>query len=109
MELAIDAYFLQTDSPRISELCLYLGFNSRQSLYNCETYGPEYMGAVKRARLRMEDVYEKQLAKSQCAGAIFALKNLGWRDVPEGQGGDIIIAAPVVNVTVVQHADSAES
>lgn len=71
----------ETGEPlTITGLALALGFTSRQSLAE---YGerPEFADAVKRARLLVEEDYERaaRTAKNP-AGAIFGLKNLGWSD-----------------------------
>lgn len=71
------------EPPTITGLCLFLGFESRQSFYD---YGNRdgFSYTIKRARLRVENEYEKamQLAKNP-TGHIFALKNLGWSDKQE--------------------------
>lgn len=71
------------DSPTITGLCLFLGFESRQSFYD---YGnrSEFSYTIKRARLRIEHNYEKvgNFAKNP-AFQVFALKNLGWSDKQE--------------------------
>lgn len=68
------------EPPTITGLCLYLGFESRQSFY---AYGEkeEFSYTIKRARMMIESEYEKnaQFAKTP-AFHIFALKNLGWSD-----------------------------
>jgi hypothetical protein len=69
--------------PTITGLCLHLGFESRQSFYDYEEReGFSY--TVKRARLLIEKEYEEMLQTSSSpTGAIFALKNLGWKDKSE--------------------------
>jgi hypothetical protein len=63
----------------ITGLALYLGFCDRQSMYDYENKS-QFSYSIKRARAFIELNYEKMLANSQCTGAIFALKNFGWRD-----------------------------
>jgi len=65
--------------PTISGLALHLGFNSRQSFYNYEGK-PEFMDTIKKARFFIEQHYEEMLQTGNTTGAIFALKNFGWRD-----------------------------
>ena len=67
--------------PTITGLCLYLGFESRQSFY---TYGKkeEFSYTIKKARLRIEREYEEQLQVGAPTGSIFALKNFNWKDIP---------------------------
>jgi hypothetical protein len=67
----------------ITGLALFLGFESRQSIYDYELDG-EFSYIIKNARLRVECEYEKRLTTAQSAtGAIFALKNMGWKDKSE--------------------------
>lgn len=63
----------------ITGLTLYLGFQSRQSLYD---YGknPKFSYTTTRARLRVENSYEQNLLTKNSSGAVFALKNFGWAD-----------------------------
>lgn len=63
----------------ITGLAYHLGFESRQSFYAYEDR-PEFSYTIKRARLFIENDYEKQLQIGNTTGAIFALKNFGWRD-----------------------------
>lgn len=66
----------------ITGLCIYLGFESRQSFYD---YGdiPEFSYTIARARLLVEHGYEKRLHGQHVQGPIFALKNMGWQDKVE--------------------------
>ncbi len=68
--------------PSITGLALFLGFESRQSIYDYESNG-EFSYTVKRARLKIEANYEQALNKQYPTGAIFALKNFGWVDRQE--------------------------
>ena len=92
MQKAIKAYFakLKKDKEKstICGLTLALGFSSKQSLYNYEDYGEKFKDVVQRARLTIEDSYEKQLRDVHPTGAIFALKNFGWKDTQELTGAD---------------------
>lgn len=65
--------------PTITGLAEYLGFESRQSIYDYEKVD-EFSYTIKRARLRIERHYEESLQLNAPTGAIFALKNLGWED-----------------------------
>lgn len=91
-----DGETINLPTPTISGLCYFLGFESRQSFYD---YGdkPEFSYTIKRAKLFIENVYEKQLQYSNCTGAIFALKNFGWKDKQlelnvNGDGINIVVA-----------------
>lgn len=79
---------IEIQIPTITGLCYYIGFESRQSFYDYELK-PEFTYTVKRARLFIEKEYEEQLTSGNTVGAIFALKNMGWRDKHEieGSGG----------------------
>jgi len=66
----------------ITGLALYLGFESRQSFYDYEDK-EGFTYTIKRARLRIENEYEKKLSGNNVAGPIFALKNLSWKDKTE--------------------------
>lgn len=70
------------DTITISGLALYLGFESRQSFYDYEKH-EEYSYIIKKARFRVECSYEKRLDSKNPTGAIFALKNMGWKDKHE--------------------------
>ena len=104
MQKAIKAYFAQlkkdNEKPTICGLALALGFSSKQSLYNYEEYGEKFKEVVQRARLMIEDSYEQQLRDVHPTGAIFALKNFGWKDTKEltGAGGGPI----QLNITVTK-------
>lgn len=70
------------EPPTITGLALFLGFESRQSIYDYEKNG-QFSYTVKEARLRVENGYEKALMSKNSTGAIFALKNFGWSDKQE--------------------------
>jgi hypothetical protein len=83
MEDRADAFFAKCkaeDEPAtITGLALALGLSSRESL---DEYGrrDEFSDTVKRCKARVQAEYEKRLSGTACTGAIFALKNMGWRD-----------------------------
>lgn len=84
LELAVEDYFNRTPQNEITitGLALHLGFESRQSFYDYEK-NDEFSYIIKRSRLRVELAYEWRLNSNACTGAIFALKNMGWRDKTE--------------------------
>ena len=88
LEDAIDAYFeeryLKSIPPTISGLALWLGFESRQSLYDYQDR-PEFSDTIKRATARIEDYAERILlnGNGSATGAIFWLKNHKWTDKTE--------------------------
>lgn len=82
LQKAIDRYFNIESQPCISELAYKLGFASRQSLYDYEKRNDIFSYIIKRARLKVEVGYEKDLRNTEIkpTGSIFALKNMGWKD-----------------------------
>lgn len=79
----VDEYFLQTKEPTWSGLANYLGFESRQSLEDYKKK-EKFSYSIKKALLRIEEKYEtKAIYSGNPTGAIFALKNFGWRDKQE--------------------------
>ena len=86
LEDAIDSYFAEFISqdadnkeiPTVSGLCLALGC-CRETIW-AYAKKPEFSNAIKKARSRLEMAWEKRLAGSNSTGAIFWLKNQGWKD-----------------------------
>jgi hypothetical protein len=74
----------QLEAPTIAGLALYLGFNSRQEFEHYEACG-KFGNRLKRARLRIEELYEKRLHTQYTSGAIFALKNLSRNERPDNK------------------------
>lgn len=104
MQNVIDAYFASEGKKTISGLAYHLGFESRQSFYDYENR-EDYSYTIKRARLRIEMTYEQALQGNSCTGAIFALKNLGWKDKSEvEQSGSVTN----LNITVDSNETAAE-
>jgi len=94
---AINKYF-ESVEPKINErgeryynytttgLALFLGFESRQSLYDYrdkDDDSKEFSYIIKRALLVIENKYEEALSFGSPTGSIFALKNMGWKDKTE--------------------------
>ena len=84
MQKAIDSYFLEAKKEEeyltITGLALALGFCTRHALLTYEGYSKEFYVAIKTAKLRIENSYEKGLRDKNVAGSIFALKNFNWHD-----------------------------
>ena len=78
----IKARALFGNKPTIVGLALFLGFASRQSLYDYMKKD-EFSYPIKRAISFIEMGYESMLDSKSCTGAIFALKNMGWKDKNE--------------------------
>ena len=81
----------------VSGLSYHLGFNSRQTLYNY-TDRPEFLDITKRAILFIECGYERALRDNNVAGAIFALKNMGWRDKSEVEQTHVFAKMPTIEM-----------
>lgn len=79
LQAAIDDYFENFSPLTITGLALHLGFESRQSFYDYEK-NEVFSYIIKKARLFVEKMYEEKLLTNNCTGAIFALKNFGWKD-----------------------------
>lgn len=80
--------------PTITGLALYLGFESRQSFYDYKK-NEEFSYLLKKAALYIEMNYEELLESKASTGAIFALKNMGWKDKTEQE-----ISMPAGSVTI---------
>jgi hypothetical protein len=108
MELKIDEYFdncpdkktivlgngtIEISAITITGLCIYLGFDSRQSFYDYEKK-EQFSYIIKKARLKVENYYEKCLQYGNVTGAIFPLKNMGWSDKSEIEQRVNIITDP---------------
>lgn len=66
--------------PTVSGMALYLGFSCRQSLYQYSDHDGFY-DTIKAAISRIEQYAEERLMDGgRPTGAIFWLKNHGWRD-----------------------------
>lgn len=71
---------VKAEPATITGLCLFLGFKSRQSFYD-HAKAPGFEHVIEYAKLRIENRYEVALLEMKNpAGAIFVLKNMGWKD-----------------------------
>lgn len=88
LEAAIKEYFnsrqLQVVPPTVAGLALWLGFEDRQSIYDYKDR-PAFSCTIKKAIMRIEEFAETQLllGEGSSTGAIFWLKNHGWKDKTE--------------------------
>ena len=78
---------IEIEVPTITGLILFCGFCNRASFYDLEN-DPKFSNTIKKARSRIEQVYEEQLHTASPTGAIFALKNFDWKDTKELSGPD---------------------
>jgi hypothetical protein len=85
----IDGYITdceEQDTPvTLTGLCIALGFNSKDTFYNYAK-DPAFSDSIKRARLYIENAYEKRLHGNSPTGSIFALKNMDWKDQKDLKG-----------------------
>lgn len=86
LQKACDDYFLlciqKETRPTVTGLALYLGFASKQSIYDYEK-DEKFSYPIKRALTMIENELEARLSGNNVAGIIFALKNMGWKDKHE--------------------------
>lgn len=82
-EEMVDAYVAVCTSKREpltwSGLAYFLGYADRSGL-DAAAKRKGFSLPVKRAKLLIEAAYEKRLSGATPTGAIFALKNFGWKD-----------------------------
>ena len=82
----IDKYLSECDKKSIpvtyTGMLLGLGFTAKCQFTDYALKWPEYVDAVNRARMIVENAYELRLVlgTSSPAGSIFALKNFHWMD-----------------------------
>jgi hypothetical protein len=75
-------YSREPEPATVTGLCLYLGFSNRHTLDEYEKRD-EFTHIIKYARMMVERAYENRLHGQAPTGAIFALKNMGWKDKTE--------------------------
>lgn len=79
LEIKIESYFNSEDCDyTITGLALFLE-TDRATLMNYERRD-EFFNTLKKAKLKIENAYEKRLVSRGNGGDIFALKNFGWVD-----------------------------
>ncbi len=97
MEAKVLEYFTHCndnkDNPKVTGLCLYLGFSCRETLNEYQKL-PEFSDIIKRAKLGVESHYEEGLNTFKYGGSVFALKNMGWKDQQDQN-----ITQTITNVT----------
>lgn len=70
----------QGEFPTVTGLTLYLGFESKDTLYS---YGKKdgFSYSIKKALTKIEQFHEFRVAQGdKCIGNIFVLKNFNWKD-----------------------------
>jgi len=86
LQEAIDAYFTETseDEWTMTGLAMALDFDYQTLINYGKKEGYEkFFESIKNAKMKVHNVYEKDLRKKGRSGDIFALKNFGWRDKQE--------------------------
>jgi len=79
---SVDEYFsIAGEKPTITGLALHLDCDL-DTIKNY-TERDEFFGPLKKAYLRVQNGYEKRMHEGAPTGAIFALKNFGWKDKTE--------------------------
>jgi hypothetical protein len=77
---AIAEYFeTNPDRPTVTGLAHFLGFESRQSMYDYKKKDASSY-TIKRAILKIEQKHEENLYSNNATGSIFWLKNRDWTD-----------------------------
>lgn len=87
-------------------LALFLGFETRQSLYDYRDRQDDFSYIIKRALLVIENKYEEALSISSPTGAIFALKNMGWKDKTEVDSNVDLSVKPVEFIVLNGNRDT---
>lgn len=70
------------EKRKVTGLVLFLGFKDKKSLRDYREK-PEFAPLIKKMLTLVEKHYEDRLDENNPAGAIFALKNMGWDDRTE--------------------------
>lgn len=83
MQPLINAYFAETPDEELTITGLALALDTTREILCGYEGKDEFSAAVKKAKARVENSYERALRKNGRAGEIFALKNFGWRDQKE--------------------------
>lgn len=86
IEEVIEGYMAECkankEKPTVTGATLYLGFCDKTTLYDYRDR-EEFSHSIKRLLLFVEHGYEVALQGNSVTGAIFALKNMGWKDKSE--------------------------
>ena len=103
LQNAIDKYFEECEKTgeavTVTGLALALD-TTRETLMDYENKD-EYSDTVKRAKLKIENAYEKRLIARGNGGDIFALKQFGWSDKQDIDIGNKNDKAFEVNIKVI--------
>lgn len=93
----------------ITGLCLHIGFYGKQQLHEYQGY-EEFSDLIKIFRTKVENSYEMRLYGTTATGAIFALKNMGWKDNKELEhSGYIKNSEPQIIFTETEYESNIDS
>lgn len=97
--------------PTMTGLALALGYSDRQELFAAAAPRDDRLAAaLRRAKTMVEMHYETQLCERAAAGAVFALKNSGWRDDADPADADAAPARlPDVTIRLVGPENTARA
>lgn len=85
LQKAVDGYFVMCEKDGEPETLTGLALaldTTRETLLDYEKRD-EFSDTVKKAKLKIENAYEKRLIGRGNGGDIFALKQFGWKDKTE--------------------------
>jgi hypothetical protein len=77
----VDSKSKPFEPPTLIGLALHLGFKSKEDFKRFEN-GAKLGSTLTQARFRIMAYYESRLHYPSPAGAIFALKSMGWQEKP---------------------------
>lgn len=80
--VTLTKWTIKPQPATITGLSLFLGFCDKSSFYDYKKR-PMFSHSIKRATSLIERSYEMGLSGKTPTGAIFALKNFGWKDKQE--------------------------
>ena len=83
LQKAIDGYFKTAIVGEYTITGLALALDTYRSVLVDYEGRDEYSNAVKKAKTRIENDYERSLRRQGRSGDIFGLKNFGWKDKSE--------------------------
>lgn len=85
LQKEIDKYFKECDDKKeyYTITGLALALNTTRKVVCEYEHRDEFRNTIKRAKLIVENDYEKSLRKRGSSGDIFGLKNFGWKDKME--------------------------
>lgn len=84
---------LPQEEQTVCDLAISLNI-ARNTLLEYIARGNVISNIIKKGYTYCERKYERKLSSQQYGGAIFALKNMGWRDIQETNGGVMINIVP---------------